>query len=76
MWCPAMYYFELTNRKYMHLALNVFEIDVRKINPGQPLRFALASDNDYKCERKVFLMGKADEKDGTMACACTSHYIK
>ncbi len=63
---PSDVLFELTNKNDMHLALNVFEKDVRKINPGQPIRFALASETDYKREAKVFLIGKAAEKDGTM----------
>jgi cobalt-zinc-cadmium efflux system membrane fusion protein len=63
---PSDVLFELTNKNDMHLALNVFEKDVRKINPGQPIRFALASETDYKREAKVFLIGKSAEKDGTM----------
>lgn len=63
---PSDVLFELTNKNDMHLALNVFEKDVRKINPGQPIRFALASETDYKRVAKVFLIGKAAEKDGTM----------
>ena len=63
---PSDVLFELTNRNDMHLALNVFEKDVRKINPGQPIRFALASEADYQREGKVFLIGKSTEKDGTV----------
>ncbi|MEO6135294.1 MAG: efflux RND transporter periplasmic adaptor subunit [Ginsengibacter sp.] len=63
---PSDVLFELTNKNDMHLALYVFEKDVRKINPGQSIRFALASETDYKREAKVFLIGKAAEKDGTM----------
>ena len=63
---PSDVLFELTNRNDMHLALNVFEKDVRKIMPGQPIRFALASEADYQREGKVFLIGKSTEKDGTV----------
>ncbi len=63
---PSDVLFELTNKNDMHLALNVFEKDVRKINPGQPIRFALASETDYQREAKVFLIGKSTEKDGTV----------
>ncbi|MEO6584165.1 MAG: efflux RND transporter periplasmic adaptor subunit [Ferruginibacter sp.] len=63
---PSDVLFELTNKNYMHLALNVFEKDVRKINPGQPIRFALASETDYNREAKVSLIGKSTEEDGTV----------
>ncbi|CAN5362941.1 efflux RND transporter periplasmic adaptor subunit [soil metagenome] len=63
---PSDVLFELNNRNDMHLALNVFEKDVRKINPGQPIRFALASETDYQREAKVFLIGKSTEEDGTV----------
>lgn len=63
---PSDVLFELTNKSDMHLALNVFEKDVRKINPGQPIRFALASETDYRREAKVFLIGKSTEEDGTV----------
>ena len=63
---PSDVLFELTNRNDMHLALNVFEKDVRKINPGQPIRFALASETDYQRAGKVFLIGKSTKEDGTV----------
>lgn len=63
---PSDVLFELTNRNDMHLALNVFEKDLLKINPGQPIRFALASEADYQREAKVFLIGKSTAKDGTV----------
>ncbi len=67
---PSDVLFELANKSDMHLALNVFEKDVRKINPGQPIRFALASETDYHREAKVFLIGKATEEDGTIPVHC------
>jgi cobalt-zinc-cadmium efflux system membrane fusion protein len=66
---PSDVLFELANKSDMHLALNVFEKDVRKINPGQPIRFALANETDYRREAKVFLIGKASE-DGTIPVHC------
>ena len=67
---PSDVLFELANKSDMHLALNVFEKDVRKINPGQPIRFALANETDYHREAKVFLIGKATEADGTIPVHC------
>jgi membrane fusion protein, heavy metal efflux system len=67
---PSDVLFELANKSDMHLALNVFEKDVRKINPGQPIRFALANESDYHREAKVFLIGKAREEDGTIPVHC------
>jgi cobalt-zinc-cadmium efflux system membrane fusion protein len=67
---PSDVLFELANKSDMHLALNVFEKDVRKINPGQPIRFALANETDYHREAKVFLIGKATEEDGTIPVHC------
>ena len=63
---PSDVLFELNNRNDMHLALNVFEKDVRKINTGQPIRFALASETGYSREANVFLIGKSTEEDGTV----------
>jgi len=63
---PSDVLFELSNKSDMHLALNVFEKDVRKINAGQSIRFALASETDYNREAKVFLIGKSTEEDGTV----------
>ncbi len=67
---PSDVLFELANKSDMHLALNVFENDVRKINPGQPIRFALANETDYHREAKVFLIGKSTEEDGTIPVHC------
>jgi membrane fusion protein, heavy metal efflux system len=71
---PGDVLFELANKSDMHLALNVFEKDVRKLNPGQPIRFALANETDYNREAKVFLIGKATEKDGTIPVHCHLDY--
>lgn len=67
---PSDVLFELANKSDMHLALDVFEKDVRKINPGQPIRFSLASETDYNRTARVFLIGKATEKDGTIPVHC------
>ena len=67
---PSDVLFELANKSDMHLALDVFEKDVRKINPGQPIRFSLASETDYNRTAKVFLIGKATQEDGTIPVHC------
>ncbi len=67
---PSDVLFELANKNDMHLALNVFEKDVRKINPGQPIRFSLANETGYKRIAKVFLIGKSAEQDGTIPVHC------
>src|SRR5215216_817605 len=67
---PSDVLFEFANKSDMHLALNVFEKDVRKINPGQPIRFSLANETDYNRTARVFLIGKATEDDGTVPVHC------
>lgn len=67
---PSDVLFELANKKDMHLALHVFEKDVRKILPGQPIRFSLANERDYNRTAKVFLIGKSTEEDGTIPVHC------
>ena len=67
---PSDVLFELANKSDMHLALDVFEKDVRKINPGQPIRFSLASETDYNRTARVFLIGKSTEEDGTIPVHC------
>lgn len=67
---PSDVLFELANKSDMHLALNVFEKDVRKINPGQPIRFSLASETNYNRTAKVFLIGKSTEENGTIPVHC------
>lgn len=67
---PSNVLFELANKSDMGLALNVFEKDVRKLMPGQPIRFALANETDYKREGKVFLIGKAADSTGTIPVHC------
>lgn len=51
--------YELVDTDHMHLELNVFEQDVKKIKIGQPIRFEVpgASQESYKGE--VFLVGKS-----------------
>ena len=67
---PSDVLFELANKNDMHLALNVFEKDVRKLMPGQSIRFALANETDYKHEGRVFLIGKAADSTGTIPVHC------
>jgi len=67
---PSDVLFELANKSDMHLALNVFEKDVRKLMPGQPIRFALANETAYNRVGKVFLIGKAADSTGTIPVHC------
>jgi cobalt-zinc-cadmium efflux system membrane fusion protein len=67
---PSDVLFELANKSDMHLALNVFEKDVRKLNAGQPIRFSLANETDYNRTAEVFLIGKSTEADGTIPVHC------
>jgi cobalt-zinc-cadmium efflux system membrane fusion protein len=67
---PSDVLFELANKSDMHLALDVFEKDVRKINPGQPIRFSLANETEYNRTARVFLIGKSTEEDGTIPVHC------
>jgi len=71
---PSDVLFELANASDMHLALDVFEKDVRKLKPGQPIRFALANEIDYNREAKIFLIGKSKEKEGTIPVHCHLNY--
>jgi cobalt-zinc-cadmium efflux system membrane fusion protein len=71
---PSDVLFELANKSDMHLALSVFEKDVRKLKPGQPVRFSLANETDYNREAKVFLIGKSTESDGTIPVHCHLNY--
>jgi membrane fusion protein, heavy metal efflux system len=67
---PSDVLFELANKSDMHLALNVFEKDVRKLVPGQPIRFALANETDYNRLGKVYLIGKSADSSGTIPVHC------
>jgi membrane fusion protein, heavy metal efflux system len=71
---PSDVLFELADKSDMHLALNVFEKDVRKMSPGRPVRFALANEADYNREATVFLIGKATAEDGTIPVHCHLKY--
>lgn len=67
---PSDVLFELADKSDMHLALQVFEKDVRKLAPGQPIRFALANETDYNRHARVYLIGKAANPDGTIPVHC------
>jgi membrane fusion protein, heavy metal efflux system len=67
---PSDVLFELANKNDMHLALDVFEKDVRKLVPGQPIRFSLANESTYNRTARVFLIGKSTEEDGTIPVHC------
>src|SRR5215212_7465306 len=71
---PSDILFELANKSDMHLALNVFEKDVRQLKPGQSIRFALANEADYNREAKIFLIGKSTGEDGTIPVHCHLNY--
>lgn len=63
---PSDVLFELSNKSDMHLALNVFEKDVRNIRVGLSIRFALANETTYNRQATVYLIGKATSEDGTI----------
>ena len=67
---PSDVLFELANKNDIHLALDVFEKDIRKINVGQPIRFSLANETNYIREAKVFLIGKSTQAGGTIPVHC------
>jgi membrane fusion protein, heavy metal efflux system len=71
---PSDVLFELANKNDMHLALNVFEKDVRLLKPGQIIRFALSNESSYNREAKIFLIGKATEEGGTIPVHCHLNY--
>lgn len=62
--------FQLTDKRNLHLALNLFEKDVPFVKVGQPIKFALADENDYSRQAKVFLIGKAKASDGMIPVHC------
>lgn len=67
---PSDVLFELADKSDLHLVLQVFEKDVRKLVPGQPIRFALANETEYSRFAKVYLIGKATTGDGTVPVHC------
>ena len=67
---PSDVLFELSDKSDMHLALNVFEKDVRKIRVGLRIRFALSNETEYNRLAKVYLIGKATSEDGTIPVHC------
>ncbi|MEJ7821155.1 MAG: efflux RND transporter periplasmic adaptor subunit [Chitinophagaceae bacterium] len=71
---PSDVLFELANKNDMHLALNVFEKDVRLLKVGQTIRFALSNEGSYAREAKVFLIGKSTEEGGTIPVHCHLNY--
>ena len=61
---PTDWLFEIANKNDIHLALNVFEKDILKVQPGQYIRFAVANETDYHRKEKGFLIGKATGNEG------------
>jgi cobalt-zinc-cadmium efflux system membrane fusion protein len=49
----------IVNTEHMHLELNVFEKDIRKIKKGQTVRFVLPDNASKYYEGEVFLVGQA-----------------
>lgn len=67
---PSDVLFELSDKSDMHLALNVFEKDVRKLRVGLPIRFGLSNETEYIRTATVYLIGKATSPDGTIPVHC------
>lgn len=67
---PSDILFELADKSDLHLALQVFEKDITKLQPGQSVRFALANEADFKRNAKIALIGKATKEDGTIPVHC------
>lgn len=67
---PSDILFELADKSDLHLALQVFEKDITKLQVGQPVRFSLANETDYKRMAKIALIGKAAKDDGTIPVHC------
>ncbi len=49
----------IVSTKHMHLELNVFEKDIRKIKKGQTIKFVLPDNTSKFYEGEVFLVGQA-----------------
>lgn len=67
---PSDVLFELSDKSDMHLALNVFEKDVRKLRVGLRIRFGLSNETEYNRTATVYLIGKATSRDGTIPVHC------
>ncbi len=67
---PSDVLFELANTNDLHLALNVFEKDVRQLKLGQVIYFGLANETSYVRQAKIFLIGKSTGTDGTIPVHC------
>jgi cobalt-zinc-cadmium efflux system membrane fusion protein len=55
--------YELIDTEHMHLELNVFEQDMRKVEIGQPIRFTVPSTGDESYQGEVFLVGKSFDQE-------------
>jgi len=51
--------YELVNTDHMHLELNVFEQDLRKVKVGQPIRFTVPSTGQESYQGEVYLVAKS-----------------
>lgn len=63
---PADVLFEIENTADVWLALNVFEKDLSSLSIGQPVKFALADENDYRRTATVSLIGRSTTVGGTI----------
>jgi cobalt-zinc-cadmium efflux system membrane fusion protein len=55
--------YELVDTDHMHLELNIFEQDMRKVKIGQPIRFAVPSIGNENYRGEVFLVGKSFDQE-------------
>lgn len=63
---PSDVLYELSDKSDVHLALNVFEKDIRNIRVGLPIRFGLSNETEYNRQATIYLIGKATGADGTI----------
>jgi len=55
--------YELIDTDHMHLELNVFEQDMKKVSIGQPLSFRVPSTGNENYQGEVFLVGKSFDSE-------------
>ena len=67
---PTDVLFELASKDDLHVALNVFQKDAAQLSIGQPIKFAMANEEEYNQNGKIILIGKAIEKEGTILVHC------
>lgn len=55
--------YELVDNSHMHVELEVFEQDIRKVKTGQPIQFVVPSIGDESYPGEVYLTGKSFDMD-------------